>query len=234
MDELNLISYNARGLRQNKKRRRLFSYLHRRKVDVIVLQETHSVSSDESFWTNEWGGTIYFSHGSSESCGVCVLFKPHLKPNIVKSYSHNLGRFVILDISLLGQTVTLVGIYGPNSDNPLFFREVAEIMGDFTCNNIIMCGDFNFVFNLDLDKKGGQARTNFRARNECLTMMTNYNLVDIWRERNPLSRSFTWSSNITHNIYCRLDFFLISHHLCHSVSNTSQSPGLQSDHAMII
>ncbi|KAJ8033626.1 hypothetical protein HOLleu_23935 [Holothuria leucospilota] len=64
-------------------------------------------------------------------------------------------------------------------------------------------------------------------------MMTNYNLVDIWRERNPLSRSFTWSSNITHNIYCRLDFFLISHHLCHSVSNTSQSPGLQSDHAMI-
>ncbi|KAJ8033628.1 hypothetical protein HOLleu_23937 [Holothuria leucospilota] len=151
MDELNLISYNARGLRQNKKRRRLFSYLHRRKVDVIVLQETHSVSSDESFWTNEWGGTIYFSHGSSESCGVCVLFKPHLKLNIVKSYSHNLGRCVILDISLLEQTVTLVGIYGPNSDNPLFFREVAEIMGDFTCNNIIMCGDFNFVFNLDLD-----------------------------------------------------------------------------------
>lgn len=70
-------------------------------------------------------------------------------------YSHNLGRFRILDKSLFGRTVTLVGIYGPNSDNSLFCGDVVEIMGAFTFNNI-MCRNFNYVFNLDCDKKEGE------------------------------------------------------------------------------
>ena len=40
------------------KRRSIFTYL---KV------------SDEAVWRNEWGGEIYFSHGTSHSKGVCIL-----------------------------------------------------------------------------------------------------------------------------------------------------------------
>ena len=233
MDEVKLISYNARGLRQEKKRRRLFSYLHRRKADINCIQETHSTLSDETFWKNEWGGNIIFSHGRSDSCGVCILFNPSLQFNILKSLSHNLGRFVILDICMRDQILTLLCIYGPNSDNPIFFRQLAESLHLFTCDNIIICGDFNFVFSLEWDKTGGQPRTNFKARDECLNIMTTYSLVDIWRDRNPMSKSYTWSSNITPGIHCRLDFFLISHHLAHVVSNSSHSPGIQSDHWLV-
>ncbi|KAJ8026448.1 hypothetical protein HOLleu_31267 [Holothuria leucospilota] len=105
-------------------------------------------------------------------------------------------------------------------------------MQHFTCNNI-MCGDFNFVFDLNLDTIGGQQRTNFRARSDCLRLMATYNLVDIWRERHPMTKSFTWSSNILLGLHCRLDFFLISHHLSHVVNNLSQSLAIQSDHSMI-
>ena len=97
-----------------------FSYFHRRNVDVIVIQETHSLQTDELFWKNEWRGSACFSHGTNDSCGVCVLLKPSLNVEVVKSKTHNLGRYILLDIWLSGQCITLVGIYGPNSDNPLF------------------------------------------------------------------------------------------------------------------
>ena len=189
---------------------------------MIVLQETHSLQTDELFWKNEWGGNVYFSHGTNDSCGVCILFKPSLNFDVVKLKTHNLGRYIILDILVTGQCITLVGVYGPN-----FFSEVTQSMQHFTCRNIIMCGDFNFVFDLNLDKMGGQQRTNFRARSDCLSLMATYNLVDIWRERHPLTKSYTWSSNILLGLHCRLDFFLISHHLSHVVNSLSQSPAIQ-------
>ena len=89
------------------------------------------------------------------------------------------------------------------------------------------------MFNLELDKKGGNNNTNFKARAECLTLMTTHHLLDIWREKNPCLKHFTWSSNITPGIYCRLDFFLVAKHLYHAISNVSFSPGIQSDHSFV-
>lgn len=63
--------------------------------------------------------------------------------------------------------------------------------------------------------------------------MNTHDLVDIWREKNPLVKNFTWSSNITPGIHCRLDYFLISRHIDHSVEDVAFSPGLQSDHSFI-
>lgn len=228
-----MVSYNARGLRQNNKRRRLFSYLHRRNAQIIMVQETHTLPMDEKLWQNEWGGQIIFSHGTHDSCGVFILFKPSFNVNILKWHSHDLGRYIIADIAITDKIVTIVCIYGPNLDNPTFFINLFQTISVFTCDTLIIGGDFNFVFSLDIDKKGGQQRTNFRARNECISFMTGLSLIDIWRERNPRTENFTWTSNITPGLYCRLDFFLISRHIAHSVSESSHSPGIQSDHSFV-
>ncbi|KAJ8027812.1 LINE-1 type transposase domain-containing protein 1 [Holothuria leucospilota] len=59
-----------------------------------------------------------------------------------------------------------------------YSREVAELyrsgtklrfLGDV--GDLQTAGDFNFVFNLELDKKGGNSNTNFKARAECLALM---------------------------------------------------------------
>ena len=63
---LNAVSFNARGLNKSIKRRKLFRWLHLRKFDVIFLQETYSDASLEAFWRAEWGGEIFFAHGSRE------------------------------------------------------------------------------------------------------------------------------------------------------------------------
>ncbi|KAJ8042534.1 hypothetical protein HOLleu_13609 [Holothuria leucospilota] len=185
---------------------------------------------DEKYWCNEWGSNILFAHGSNDSRGVCILFNPKLHFTVLKHTSHVDGRFILVDIQFHDHIITIVGVYGPNIDSPSFFVNLSRELSSFQGDTIIMAGDFNFVFNLKLDKVGGQFKTNFKARDECLSLMTVHNLIDIWREKNPFSKHFTWSSNITPGIHCRLDFFLVSRSVEHSTTDISFSPGIQSDH----
>ncbi|KAJ8043243.1 hypothetical protein HOLleu_10243 [Holothuria leucospilota] len=97
---LSFVTYNGRGLRQSKKRTRLFAFLHRNKYDVCLIQETHSCIQDEPYWKNEWGGTVFFCYGSKDSCGVCLLIKPSLAVNIHKGCIDVYGRFIVLDIEI--------------------------------------------------------------------------------------------------------------------------------------
>ena len=68
-----VISLNVRGLRDTVKRRSIFTYLKDQEANFYFLQETFSNVSDEAIWRNEWGGEIYFSHGTCHSKGVCIL-----------------------------------------------------------------------------------------------------------------------------------------------------------------
>ena len=106
--DLHLISFNARGLRQPKKRRQLFSFLHNRKADIILLQETHTCVNDETQWTQEWGNSILFSHGSTNSRGVAIMFKPHSPCTIGKVTTHPFGRYIIVDLTIYNKVFTLI------------------------------------------------------------------------------------------------------------------------------
>ena len=43
------------------KRKNIFHWLNSQHFGMTVLQETHSVESDESSWANEWDGKLLFS-----------------------------------------------------------------------------------------------------------------------------------------------------------------------------
>ena len=97
---------------------------------------------------------------------------------------------------------------------------------------MILGGDFNCPLNTTLDKKGGililrksvVASINY-IQDEC-------DLVDIWRIKNPDTKSFTWSQN-SPLIFCRLDFWLISNNLQDLVSSTDIIPAIKTDHSTI-
>lgn len=59
-----------------------------------------------------------------------------------------------------------------------------------------------------------------------------YNLLDIWRNRNPHTERFTWR-NKSLKIQCRLDFFLISKNVYNVVSSCNISNAPESDHSVI-
>ena len=71
-----ILSLNVRGLRDNVKRRSIFSFLKDQKAKFYFLQETFSDANDEAIWKNEWGGEIVLSHGRHHSKGVCILIDP--------------------------------------------------------------------------------------------------------------------------------------------------------------
>ena len=57
-------------------------------------------------------------------------------------------------------------------------------------------------------------------------------LVDIWRIKNPDTKSFTWSQN-SPLIFCRLHFWLVSNNLQDLVSSTDIIPAIKTDHSAI-
>ena len=75
MVELEIMSYNVRGINEYNKCRNIFYYLHKKSPDIVMMQETHSTKEQENRWSTEWGNKIYFSHGESNAQGVVIMFK---------------------------------------------------------------------------------------------------------------------------------------------------------------
>ena len=73
MTLIKFLSLNVRGLRNHVKRMALFSYFKNQKADFYCLQETFSLKGDEVSWATEWGGKVFFSHGTEHSKGTCIL-----------------------------------------------------------------------------------------------------------------------------------------------------------------
>ena len=72
---LELVPFNARGLGNEKKRKKVFNILKKQTSmnSVIFLQECHSTKEDERLWEYQWKNKIFYSHGKSNARGVCTL-----------------------------------------------------------------------------------------------------------------------------------------------------------------
>ena len=55
MSSVKFLTLNVRDLRNQEKRRSIFSYLKKQKANIYLLQETFSNLKDERIWSAEWG-----------------------------------------------------------------------------------------------------------------------------------------------------------------------------------
>ncbi len=85
---VDIITLNCQGLRNLAHRDTLFSWLNCCKVDILCLQETHSISELEfTSWVadatagglNKIGYKCISSPGTSCSCGVAILYHPEFE-----------------------------------------------------------------------------------------------------------------------------------------------------------
>ena len=72
----NFISNNVKGIRSSEKRLKIFEYLKNNihHNGFVFLQETHSLIQDEKKWKDDLEDPLFFSHGSTNSCGVAIGF----------------------------------------------------------------------------------------------------------------------------------------------------------------
>ena len=77
----------------------------------------YSDVSSEEFWRAEWGGDIFFAHGSKHSRGVMILFRPPLSKEVFNVSADKNGRFLIVNVSVNDEEFCFVNIYVPNDQN---------------------------------------------------------------------------------------------------------------------
>ena len=131
---------------------------------IYFLQEAHCTKNIEDIWRAEWGYLTIFGGSSSNSAGVGILFNNNFDFQIIKQFSDPKGRFIFCDIKTEGKTLTLVNVYAPNQDDPIFFEQIQEHLTSFQCEQIIFGGDFNLILDISKNKSGGNETTHFRSR----------------------------------------------------------------------
>ena len=238
--DFEILTYNTRGLGDERKRRKIFNYIkkHTSSKTIVFLQETHSTNRNENLWKFQWHGDMIFSHGTSGSRGVCVAFRYGLEykllsPKIVDDE----GRFIILHIEIQGNPYVLTNYYGPNDETGQVnvLKKLAIKLKEINTDEntqYILGGDWNLVFDKSLDAMGGTRSLKYRSLKELQAIISDYNLADIWRIRNPTLRQFTWrrANPLTMR---RLDFFLISDNLQYEVKLCKHLTPVQSDHSPV-
>ena len=233
---LRLSSLNVRGMRNQQERRKMFKHFKSMEYDVIMLQETHSTPNDVELWEKQWGGPCFFSHGDNLSRGVAILFS---NKNVVVSqsiYSDPNGRIIIIEATLKDISLTLVNIYAPNKDSPMFFKELFQKLDLCEQCDKVIGGDFNVVMDPVADRHNcRESHTSAMKTLNNYVSLLDYN--DVWRTLHTETKEYTWRrkkfKGSNEYICARLDYFLVTQSICGRVTKAEHCSGLKSDHLMI-
>ena len=172
---------------------------------------------------------------TSNGRGTAILFNSsrfeYKKLKLIKDNEN--GNFITIEIETPNISV-LINIYGPNNDDPGFYRKICADLEKFdTQNYIFFCADWNLILSCSLDVYNYKHINNPNARNYVLEMCNSLNLVDVWRVYHENERKYTWSRRNPYPLMSRLDFFLILDDILNFVSDTNIIPGYRTDHSAI-
>ena len=229
--KVNILALNVRGLRNENKRRAVFSYLKQQKATVFCLQETYSLPDDENVWCAEWGGKIIFSHGTAHSKGVCILLNPNSTFYLDNVQVDPDGRTLISRLKVAEETFFIVNIYSPNDyrDQNEFIKTLGEsLLGKTDTSRLIIAGDWNCTLQR-VDKRGGLPWKSIDYREAVVNLMDELNLVDIYRNLHPSIKSFTYESKPL-NLKSRIDFILVSRPIAVDAKSAEIRPSVAPDH----
>ena len=216
---LNIITLNVNGLASNNasvpKRRKIFTWLKTQRCDIALLQETHCTDSMQHILSHEWGGDSFFSNGSSDSRGVCILVRRGLNVDVQEIRKDDQGRLIFVKGVVDGKSILFGNIYCPNTDEVESILNVNNWLSEIPADNIVLGGDFNITLDPIRDREWLNQRV---MRDYCMNRsravretLDEFRLVDVWRKEHPDESQFTFSRGESRS---RLDYFFISEHLC--------------------
>lgn len=229
-------SLNVRGLKDIVKRKALFLFLKGQKTQINFLQETHSSDMDTSFWANQWGDKILFSHGSNRSGGVAICFN-NCPGEIVTHRTDGEGHWLAVVIKMENLFIIVINVYGYNNDgqNKTLLNDltdlISELKGRFLTDYILLGGDWNMTPDEWCDRwpsRLGKPQFNYIINN----FVTDNNLTDVWRNFYPDARSYSWFKPNGSSM-SRLDFWLVSNDILNYSTGSSISKAPLTDHCFI-
>ena len=131
----------------------------------------------------------------------------------------------------------MINYYAPNVEGAQItvLSEINDIINNLVLEEdttILWGGDFNSFFDVKLDADGGSPQIKEKSICKLITMMSQFDLCDIFRVRHPNEMRFTWRQKNPFKQQ-RLDHFLISDNLQDLVEYVNIIPSVQSDHSAL-
>ena len=111
-------------------------------------------------------------------------------------------------------------IYAPNDlEQPLaFLRNLNNfLITNVDIGNLIVGGDWNVTLEA-VDKKGGSQWKPTSYRNQLISMIKEFSLIDVYRNFNPSKLCFAYESKAL-KLPSRIDFFFVSQPLANRASH---------------
>ena len=231
---LKFISLNCNGLRSKHKRRAIFSFLKKERINIACLQETFITPADFDMWKREWGGEMSFTPGSHHSQGLITLLSRNL--DVTSIITQRIGeRILSLSLSYNEHDITVLNVYGPNNDKDKqeFLTELEKYLQHLhESKYVFVAGDFNMVLNNDIDVISGNPHDS-KIVSRFNEFMCSTDMYDVWRLYNGNTREFTWSSSSAPWKARRLDYLLVNDSMFDKVTECDIIPVSNTDHRAV-
>lgn len=179
------------GLCDLNKRMSFCQWLSHLEVDFVCVQELHIATCVEcDSWFSASGFSVVASPGTLHSCGSAVLYRPSF--SLTKSCIDSGGRFVLAHFNRDDVTFGVACAYAPNRNPDR--NDFLDCSGQIDIAiPIVICGDFNCVFDRSLDRRGSVVSDTSRESTTALKgLFTECCVYDVWRSLHPSSSVFTW------------------------------------------
>ena len=198
------------------KRSIIFNLINKEQLDIIFLQETHLNDNDNiKDIFKQFKEKIYLNSCKvGRKWGVAILFREGFDISVIKTNKDTDGRILSLLCQLNSQIVNIVNLYCPV--NPCHRAEFIASTADYfiktydqrIVTNRIVCGDFNCVDDVSLDRTGSrnqQLRVTIGST-ELNTITKHYSLHDAYRHLYPNETSYTHHNRTHKTLYFPQDW----------------------------
>ena len=152
----------------------------------------------------------------SNARGVKKLFGNDVKLSIHKLDIDEGGYFIILDITIFKQRLTLVNLYGLNKDDPMLFQNLSNHIDIINNENIFYLEILNCILDQLLDCYSYKHINYPKARDKIIEMVDTYNMIDPFRDKYTTLKRYTCRKT-TPLKQVRPDYFLISANIMYYV-----------------
>uniref|UniRef100_A0A803JIX0 exodeoxyribonuclease III n=1 Tax=Xenopus tropicalis TaxID=8364 RepID=A0A803JIX0_XENTR len=233
MSDLITCSYNVRGFNSPMKRAQILTGLHKQRVMIVFLQETHFKTGHRPQFKNRYYKNWYFSDNpDSKSKGVAIAIHKQLNYSLLNTVIDPNGRYIFMKLNISGHILTLVNCYAPNQNQHKFLEMVVTRLESFQEGVTIFGGDFNVSLDPTLDTSSGKSNLSYNKLKHIKTQFHSNQLMDSWRTFHPGEKDYSYFSPV-HQTYSRIDYLFLSHAALEWVTETKIGIQLLSDHAPI-
>lgn len=185
-NNISYISNNVKGILNKGKRIKVFKYLKNNlgPNGFVFMQETHSSIKAEKDWCDQFKGQLFFSHGKTDSCGVAIGYVGSKKMDVLDKINDSNGRILILNAKMDDSNYVLINLYNPNieADQVNVLNELDSMVSSLNITptaHIILGGDFNFIFDSNLEADGGNPKLKKKSLAKFFEIKNKFDLCDI-------------------------------------------------------